>query len=225
MKIPKSILPVLALLTVSIISCKKEKEKEKEEVCPTPSPAAPVYADYSKLKVGNYWIYQRYEVDTLGNATAQTIFDSCYVKSDTLLNGNTYFVISRPTYNPSHSIIILRDSLYYTISYGNYIHFSSQDFTSIFNSNYITASTGDTVCYVVKKMATASTVITVPAGTFTTLDAEETFTMYPNWSSAGAVRKTHTRYAENIGIVSETLPFFSSNPKYIERRLIRYNLN
>jgi hypothetical protein len=224
MKTGKKLMPFCALLVINFISCKKDKEKN-EEICPIIETTATIYADYSKLKVGNYWIYQRYELDSLGNETVLNVIDSCYVKSDTLINGNTYFVVCRPGYNPSNTLFLLRDSLNYIISFGNYINFSSQDFTSIFDSYYITASASDTVCYVVKKMASGSTIVTVPAGTFTTLDAQETFNMYPNWSFAGAVRKTHTRYAENIGIVSETLPFFSSNPKYIERRLIRYKVN
>lgn len=49
--------------------------------------------------------------------------------------------------------------------------------------------------------------------------------MYPKWSSKGNLRHVDTRYAENVGIVSETLPFFVNNPNYIQRRLVRYKLN
>ena len=67
--------------------------------------------------------------------------------------------------------------------------------------------------------------VTTPAGTFTTLTTKDTYLMYPNWIFAGDLRFVNTRYTENIGIVIETLPFFASVPNYIERRLIRYQIN
>jgi len=74
-------------------------------------------------------------------------------------------------------------------------------------------------------MADKNLTMTTLAGTFTTSNANEIYSMYPNWTFAGNPRNKHTRYAENIGIVIEALPFFASSPNYIERRLVRYHLN
>jgi len=55
-----------------------------------------VYPDFAMLKVGNYWIYQYFDIDSLGNATATNTYDSCYVEKDTTINGKTYFKIYKP---------------------------------------------------------------------------------------------------------------------------------
>ncbi len=46
--------------------------------------------------------------------------------------------------------------------------------------------------------------------------------MFPAYSQWGAVRTINNRYAENVGLVEQTLPFFSSSPNYVVRRLKRF---
>jgi hypothetical protein len=103
--------------------------------------------------------------------------------------------------------------------------FSSQDFLTVFDSGYFTAGPADTVCKIVWQMADKNLAVTTPAGVYNTSTARQTFLMYPNWASSGNPRYINVRYSENIGIVVETLPFFASSPNYVERRLIRYNVN
>lgn len=205
-----------------IYSCQKETDN---------SPITPVsettYPDYSCLKVGNYWIYEQYDIDSLGNAVTKNVFDSCYIEKDTIINNQTYLKMVRPKpyQTNQQDISFLKDSLHYIINAGGKILFSSEDFSSVFESVYMIAGPGDTICKMKKQMADKNLSVTTPAGTYTTSDARETYSMYPNWSIAGNKRIRHTRYAEKIGIVVETLPFFSTNPKYIERRLVRFHLN
>ena len=73
-------------------SCKKDTEPE-----PTSLPITTTYPNFSRLKVGNYWIYQQFDIDQNGNATPKNIFDSCYVEKDTLINGKTYMKIIKPS--------------------------------------------------------------------------------------------------------------------------------
>ena len=68
-------------------------------------------------------------------------------------------------------------------------------------------------------------IVTTSAGTFTTLNTKETSFIFPNYATFTNLRYGNTRYAENVGIVIETLPFFLSSHNYIERRLVRYHLN
>ncbi len=211
----------MSLLTLVIISysCKKDK---KEENTPTPI----TYPNYSQLKVGNYWVYQYFRIDTLGHETPQNFYDSCYVQKDTVINGQTYYKMYRPFWENHNIFSILRDSLHYIIDYkyGRKL-FSSQDFENILKSGYITLSPTDTICYYTVKMTDRNMSVVTPAGTFVTLNGKETYNMYPNYVSGGNPRYKNTRYAENIGIVIETLPFYTSDPTYTERRLVRYHLN
>jgi hypothetical protein len=221
MKKLKFCLPVIAL-TVFIFSCKKDKD---EVPALTPG-TAPTYPDYSQLKVGNYWVYELFDVDSSGNATTMNNYDSCYVEKDTLINNAVYYKMWRSgVFFPNWGFWLVRDSLHYVVTSSGKILFSSKDFTTVFDSYYITAGPGDTVAYTVVKMEDQYAIVNTPAGDFPTLDSRLTYYMYPNWSFNGSVRPQHTRYARNLGIVIETLPIYSSQPNYIERRLIRYHLN
>ncbi|MBL7755073.1 MAG: hypothetical protein JNM44_11400 [Chitinophagaceae bacterium] len=216
MRIP--VLLTLALVSTAIYSCKKKK---------TDPPPATLYANYAQLKVGNYWVYEQFEIDIAGNAASKNIFDSCYVEKDTMINAKSYFKVVKPNQNSisQKDILFLRDSLHYIVNSTGKIVFSSLDFTTIFDTNYMLSSPGDTVCQIIKQMADENQTVNTPAGSFVTSNAKEVFFMYPSWVSAGNPRIKHTRYAKDIGIVIETLPFFISNPNYTERRLVRYHIN
>ncbi|MBK9399676.1 MAG: hypothetical protein IPN36_02105 [Bacteroidetes bacterium] len=215
----KTLVLTAALMTLLVYSCKKDSD----------SGAIPdaFYPNYSQLKVGNYWVYEQFDIDNSGNATSNNTFDSCYVEKDTIINGKTYFKLVKPKpYLPNQQdIFFQRDSLHYTVNANGKIAFSSLDFSTVFDSGYITAGPADTICKIVKQMGEPNLSVTTPAGTFTTLTTKDTYFMYPNWKFAGDLRFVNTRYTENIGIVIETLPFFASVPNYIERRLIRYQIN
>jgi hypothetical protein len=221
MKPPKNLQSVIlfSCLSVIVFSCKKDEDNSV--------PAPIVYDNYSQLKVGNYWIYQRFDVDSSGNATPATEYDSCYVEKDTLINNITYYKMIRPNpYIPLASAFFLRDSLHYVVDYKGKILFSSMDFTTTFEDFYqFGGGNSDTVCHAVRKMTEKDWNVTTPAGTYVTSNSKLIYNMYPAYSFAGNVRTMNTCYSKNIGIVKETLPFFASNPNYIERRLVRYHLN
>jgi hypothetical protein len=199
-----------------ITSCKKKKLS-----LGTPT------SNYAQLKVGNYWVYQQFEIDVSHNETALNKFDSCYIEKDTMINGNTYAKMVRPTdYGMTpYNIYFLRDSSSYIVSSAGDILFSSEDFSTVFNETYILAQPQDTVCKISSQMKDKDQEISTPAGHFITSNFNRLYQMYPKYSAAGNPRNMNTRYAKNVGIVLETLPFYSSNPNYIERRLIRYHVN
>lgn len=221
MKKQSFLLPAISIITM-MSACKKNKETET--ATPAPAPAATNYPGYQPMKVGNYWIYQQFDVDTFGNATPRNVFDSCYVEKDTIINSQTYFKVVRPTFFYSYNQGYLRDSLHYIVDNLGRTLFSSQDFTTIFDSHYGFAAS-DTVFLCTRQMADSNMIVTTPAGTFTTLNFKTTYAMYPHWSVNGNPRFMHTRYAENVGIVAETIPFSVGDPNYIEVRLVSYHLN
>ena len=208
----------LAAISFSLVSCDDEDNPQ------TVNPPT-VYDNYAQLKTGNYWIYQHYLVDSLGNGSPLQEFDSCYVEKDTVINGNTFYKVIRPDdLTLEADVFYWRDSLSYLVTPEGKLVFSSEDFTTIFDSSYYVVNTNDTVTKITTKMADPNQSISVPAGTFNTINRKATYLMYNNWASAGTYRYRHTRYALNVGIVAETFPFFVSNPFYTERRLVRYHL-
>lgn len=209
-------LPVAAVLICLLTACKPDKTEEP----------AVVYPNYSQLKVGNYWVYQRYNISANGMETATNIYDSIYIEKDTIISGIKYYkqvpADAGFTYNTNP---YLRDSLHYLVNSDGQILFSSQNFSNTFNNRYVISPGNDTVCQVAEKMEDKDFAISTASGTYATSSLRVTYNMYPNWSYNGSVRYLNTRYAENVGVVSATLPIFVSNPDYVERRLVRYHLN
>lgn len=214
----KNLFLLIIVMPAIVYSCKKN---------PEPVIPATNYPDFSQLKTGNYWIYEQFDINPAGEATSKKIFDSCYVEKDTVINNKIYHKIVKPVfYNATQKeISFQKDSLHYIINSNGKILFSSQDFSTILNYGYIKDGEKDTISKVIRQMTDKNTTVTTAAGTFATLNAKETCLMYPKWSFAGNPRYRHSKYAENVGIIIETLPFFTSSPNYIERRLVRYHLN
>lgn len=232
----KPILLIASCVVISLLpSCKKDKQSSSP-ACTSSNQPIVTYPNYSNLKVGNYWIYQRYEINTngFGGETMLNITDSCYIEKDTLINGYTYYKymsskVGAPGFSGSNQNPITaefyRDSLSYLVNQNGRIEFSSQDFTTIFKTEYVIASGTDTVCKIVVKMGDQNLSVVTPSGNYLTSSMKEIYNMYPNWSSNGAIRYRDTRYAENIGKVTEGFYLFAGTPMWWERRLIRYHLN
>jgi hypothetical protein len=208
------------LITSSIVtSCKKDEEQK-----PTPNgPNLTSVSNYSKLKSGNYWVYQRFNND--GTPTA--IYDSCYVSGDTLINGKNYVKFVKPSFtNPNiYELSFQRDSLDYLIDEKGKILFSPSDKVTLFENFVELFNATDTIDRVITKMDDPIETVTVPAGTFATLNAKTTYYMYPDFQQSGAIRVRNKRYAAGVGIVVETLPLYLATSNYTERRLVRYHIN
>jgi hypothetical protein len=188
------------------------------------------YPDYERLQVGNYWIYQRFVIDSLGNATPTDVFDSCYVEKDTLIHGNNFAKITKPwpwgTTSQKKVNEYLRDSLHYLVDPSGMVWFSSVDYSTVFYSyTSIIPTIGDTVYTVNVKMDDKDLLISTPAGEFITCNYKASYKLYPPFIIVSNPRFTHKRYAKDIGLIVETLPFFASIPTTTERRLVRYFLN
>lgn len=202
-----------AVMLLFLSACKKDK---------TETPL--VYPDYAALKVGNYWVYERYDIDANGVATASGVTDSCYIEKDTTIGGKIYFKRVCPTFPPNLSYNpYLRDSLHYLVNSAGDILFSSQNFADTFK-RYVILTPPDTAAVVIEKMGDRDLAVNTPAGNFKSSAMIKTYNMRSPWFAAGPTRRTNIRYSENIGVITEDLPFFLSNPGYTQRRLVRYKV-
>jgi hypothetical protein len=228
----KIVLMSACVIGIGIYSCKKDPKKIIHE--DSVNEAAKTYPNYANLKAGNYWIYERFEIDPSGNATSIHIIDSCYVEKDTLINGYLSYKYSLPGGYPNigtnqspNVFVYLRDSLSYLIDakHGD-ILFSSEDFTTLFVTSTYVQPPNDTVYVYQQKMGDKDVNITTPAGTFITSSMKGIYKMYPNYNPcANNLRTIDTRYAQNVGKISEGFQFFAGNCNHWERRLIRYHFN
>ncbi len=94
---------------------------------------------YYPLSIGNYWIYQHYKVDSLGNETALGQTDSIVVAKDTLINDIQYYLLNE--YNNlrfnSGNNKILRDSANYIVNHLGEKKISNVYFDNEFRTNTI----------------------------------------------------------------------------------------
>ena len=221
------------ILVFNLSSCKKDTAKEPEMEPELPvSPTT--FPNYSNLRVGNYWIYQRFEIDGSGNETPLALIDSCFIEKDTIINGNKYYKYVSPNFGMGASPYTIaanvsefyRDSLSYLITNYGRVEFSSADFTTIFQSSYMVNPPSDTICRLEHKMADQNSNVTTPLGTFLTSNYKGTYYMYPSFTIPGqAVRTRSTKYSEGVGKVTQEWYFFVGLSTKWERRLIRYHLN
>jgi len=208
-----------ALLTISLAfsSCKKEDDPE---IPITPPVVTNAYS--FPMTDGSYWVYQQERTDSDGVVVQAGAIDSLYVEGDTVIGATTYKKIRTITssgsqFFPAQGLAICRDSAGYMVGpLGSYIDFYNftdtlnyHDYSGMINAWYF--------------MRHRDSSVTVPAGTFTTIDYEgHLYATDPNypWST---LRHTHQVFADGVGKIVDILYFYSS-PDYIQRRLIRYHI-
>ncbi len=210
-------------------ACKKRTTTQPCEQTGQPvAEETKTYPSYSRLKTGNYWVYERFQIEQHGSVSSLKQFDSSYVEKDTLIRNQTFFKVRRHDliYNREYGVY-LRDSLHYIIDSAGRIVFSSEDFTTVYDTYYVTLAADDTAAIRTRKMNDKDLVTITPAGTFTTSNMQTTHVYYPKYITVGInnPRYMNSRYAKNIGLVVETEPFYFMYPIITEKRLIRYHLN
>jgi hypothetical protein len=183
---------------------------------------------YLPLKVGNYWIYQEFLIDTSGIETTNSIIDSVIINRDTIINLNKYYVFVG-TFHPfiyrDNIIDILRDSSGYIVNQHGTVQFAENDFTdniayraviNIYNNN-------DTLLVTSFQMEKINNTITVPAGTFEVLNYKGTVVTSMNTPGIKWPRYTNSYYAKGVGKIVYT-HFYVLSPVIYEKRLIRYHV-
>lgn len=191
-------------------------------------PSNPVFKtveNYLPLTVGNYWIYENYSVDTLGNETDLSIIDSVIITRDTVINNETYFVFEGthyPHYINWDIISIVRDSSGCIINEKGVILFAVDNFNDILYSR-IEIFNGDTIFRVDYQMEKPEISVTVPAGTYQILNYKGNFITPENINGLEYPSNLNNYYAKNVGKIFSN-NFFLSGHEIFERRLLRYHI-
>lgn len=210
---------ILCLMAFAFLgACKKDSDE-------TTTPSTPTTpTDYYKLQVGNYWVYERWKVDTNGIAYNLGTIDSAYVKADTVINGNTYFdyryslTVNTPSW--------IRDSAEILVNVNGEILATNQLNSGVFKISYITINL-DTIADVDHFMTSTQVSVTVPAGSFQCIQYNGEHTFRPPFDvtiNSGPNPKTNQEeYADGIGKIKYSY-YYASMPDRLENRLLRYNV-
>lgn len=214
----------LAIFSLMLASCEKEpvEHTQPESVL-----------KYYPLSIGNYWVYQNYKIDSLGNEEVFPWTDSIVIEQDSMINGNTYYVlINYPNGRTASNQIqgILRDSATYIVDQNGNRIISTSDFGSVLRTRII-AFEGDTLVKSEYLMDSLKTSQTVPAGNFDALDRIANHYLYYYQNNELTDQKEvalKDYYGYGIGPVSLSYTYvdnyFRTKETY-ERRLTKYHIN
>lgn len=211
-------LVAIAFVVITISSCQKHD--------PAPDETS-LKSVYLPLTVGNYWIYEHFEVESNGNETKLSFQDSLVITKDTLINGYKYFVLEGVKYpftNQWSVIDIIRDSSKYLVNHDGKTLFSENNFTDTLYQFVDLFNNVDTVYSVFYMMQKPDNSVTVSAGTFDVLNFNGFLKLfYPSNTGVDIVYENlKTYYAPGVGRVLISYKWYSNREKKIERRLVRY---
>lgn len=211
---------------LGIISCKKETVEPP--VCTNVNTSPPASDQYRiPVTVGSYWIYESISMDSTNTVTSISSIDSVFIPYDTIVNGKQYSRKMSVNMSGIPSItmnmflgnnIYVRDSAGYIVNfYGKFIR--HDDFTNILASQVLVSPPYSLISRMVHK----DSLVTVPAGSFTTINYQENVTILEPSYPGNRIKYNNCIMADNIGIVYEDWCFYSS-PSKIGVRLLRYHI-
>ncbi len=173
-------------------------------------------SSFIPLAVGNYWIYDRYNIDLETGERTLTQQDSIYIDHESIINDETYYFYANGYTNDPDDGMYLRDSLGFLVNIEGNIIVPEATFTDV-----ITGPIRDNLFYIEYQLLEDAIDISVPAGTISSqyykgnivpLDDEDERDLEVSYY-----------YNEEIGLVREVVPYWSGLYA-IERELVRYSV-
>jgi hypothetical protein len=208
----KQVFFFFATLSFLTLSCKKNADD--------PIPTA--QADYFQLKVGNYWIYEGFRVDSNNFATSTGKFDSAYIEKDTMIRGFTYY---KRLENPL-VLAGLQFSSYLRDSSGYLVTREGQILASDFNFvDTLAIDTTNHQLYIgYIKMTGKDSLVSNEFG-----DPIESIIsrmqVVPTPPSNLPIRYTYQVYGKSVGKIKTHGFYFSGVFPSLEAKLVRYKVN
>ena len=204
---------LILLICVVLANCRKDMpipvqitvEPQKEKV-----------TEYYPLAVGNYWIYHVYKIDT-DKIEYYEYTDTVSILKDTIMKGRKYF-LKKSFYYSSTFKYWVADSADYIIDDKGFRFLTHSNFNDTF---YIYTQEGLWTDYC--KMFNRYSLITVPAGTFTTIE-REALRYFHFQNPAGNPIVSTSYFAKGIGLVKARFIAHNFGPEMLESKLIKYKL-
>ena len=177
--------------------------------------------DYYQLNVGNYWVYDRYNVYPDGTEELLDRKDTVSVVGTTTLNNQVYFEFSGTQFGGDYQKLV-RDSSGFLVEDNGKILFSTQIFNTVLRQDTIWTSDSPLV-QSVYEMKPDEVLIDVPAGVFPCYEYEATVTSFET-DPPFDVKYHSTFYSDDIGLVKQTGSYYSTSAFTLERRLSEFHI-
>ncbi len=209
----------IALVIILIAGCKKDGGEE------TPHGTISL-TNYFPLSVGNYWVYENYNIDSLGNETLVDRIDSMYINRDTTVNGYNYYILEGVNFTMGGFVPgiigLFRDSSGYIVDQTGRKRLAKNDFIdTLFNEERFI--NGIHYFDISDIMKTVDHYISVGVGIFEAVECERMIVFQEGTPNEGEIRFHHNYYAEDVGLIVGAGSWYSSNAHF-EARLLRYNI-
>ncbi len=216
--LPTTRIALFFLFLSALAACQPD---EDEVVAPLPPPAPQnlEVAAFSNLAVGNYWVYQRYRVDSADNVVDVLTVDSIFISGDSVVNGETYFVVRRNGF-AAFQTSLWRDSAGFVITDNHEVIFCADPLDQLIYTD-VQGPVGVQLEYTV--YSTPET-ITTEAGTFSTYKMQGEITSIGGFPELADWRRPRSYWAEDVGRV-RYYEFFAFNPLGNRYDLVRYEVN
>ncbi|MEZ4806277.1 MAG: hypothetical protein R2815_02225 [Flavobacteriales bacterium] len=207
---------VLAALS-TLAACRQEDE-EIAPLPPVPTQSLDVAA-FSQLATGNYWVYQKYSVDSADNVVSVLALDSIFIAGDSIVNGETYFVVHRNTLSPIWTEL-WRDSAGFVITADHEVVFCADPLDQLIYTE-VEGPVGVLLDYTVHSTPES---ITVPAGTYSTYKMQGEITSIGGFPEMADWRRPRSYWAEDVGRV-RYYQFYAFNPVGDRYDLLRFDIS
>ncbi|MBL7944803.1 MAG: hypothetical protein JNN32_01990 [Flavobacteriales bacterium] len=209
----------LVILVLSTLAACQPDEDEVVAPLPPPAPQNLEVTAFSNLAIGNYWIYQRYRVDSADNVASVLTVDSIFISGDSVVNGETYWKVHRNVMTPNWTYL-WRDSAGYVVTEDHEVVFCADPMDQLIYTE-VEGPVGVQLDYTV--YSTPET-ITVEAGTFSAYRMQAEITSIGGFPELADWRSPRSYWAEDVGRV-RYYEFFAFDPLGIRYDLVRYDVS
>lgn len=208
----------LVLLSLSTLAACQQDE---DVVAPLPEPPTQnlSIAAFSNLQTGNYWVYQRYKVDSTDVILEVYGVDTFFVSGDSVVNGETYAKVYRNGSLP-FPWLLWRDSANCVVTADHEILFCSDPLDEVIYTLY-QGPVGVILDFTVHSTPEA---IPVPAGIFNSYKMQSEITSIGGFPEQPDWKRLRSYWAEDIGRV-RYYEFYSLFPFGYRYDLVSYDVS
>jgi len=220
---------MLVLLYSSFLnhqSCKKDTAVTPPVAAKNNSTPSPTSTSYINLQVGNYWVYNIYNVDTAGVETFANSTDSVYIQKDTIVGGKTYYYFNHVNstaalYQDNMPMIYnwVTDSSGFLKGISHYVLLDPVHLNDTIKTDTMTYGV---ILYVLPQTFTNEV---VPAGTFSgvSMNTRMRYT-HPNPFNGNPLSVNYYKYATGIGLCHSKTGYVSQPKSGYSWQLLRYHI-
>lgn len=200
----------IILSTLLFVACDNDDDDVENPITQTQK--------YFPLHVGNYWVYDVYNIDNGIEKKVQKQ-DTIKISEEIIAGGQTYYNVEIHDYSQRwRPYVTLRDSSGYLVTPTGRKFFSNTLFDTVINEYHNLVSPTDTLHSEYRKMRQVQEPLNTAFGDFNVLDIENEV-LIPNRPN----KFTHCYFAKNIGIVMKTYCYINQPATiWTEQRLVEY---